>query len=207
MEFAVSTNLSRFFKQRRIDLSLRLSDVARRCGYTNVTKGCNKINRFEESGEIHVGLYPKLVAALGIDQATCDRLNEKDKQQARRDWLDYLATPIKPHLVFRAIPGVFFGKDIPEGCDTIEEMEAFATEFIRRAHKETWLVVSRKLTIRFDRNGSKISVDEATPDHPNAPFMRLKKGRTPFLFGCDSGGASVKPLQQPPRLSQEQADD
>jgi hypothetical protein len=202
----MSTNLSRFFRQRRLDLGLRLPDVARRCGYQNLSKGSNKINRFEESGEIHVGLYPKLATALGIDQITCDRLNEEDRQQARRDWLDYLATPIKPYLAFRAIPGVFFSKNIPEGCTTIEEMEAFATEFIGRGHKETWLVVSRKLTIRFARDGSKISVDEATPDCPNAPVMRLKKGRTPFLFGCDSG-ASVKPLQKMPRLPQEQADD
>ena len=159
----------------------------------------------EQTGEIHVGLYAKLVAALGIDQEICDRLNEEDRQQARRDWLEYINTPIKPHLVFRAIPGVIFGKDLPEECTTIEQMEAFASDFAGKHSKMTWLVVSRKLTIHYDESGHKVSVDEATTDHPNSPYMQLKRGR-PFLFGCD-GGLSVKPLQQPPRIPQEQADD
>ena len=202
----MSTHLSRHFRQRRLDLGLRLPDVARRCGYRNLAKGCNRIDRFENTGEVHLQLYPKLVVALGIDGEVCDRLNEQDRQQARRDWLEYLATPIKPHLVFRAIPGVFFGKDIPEDCTTIDEMEAFVADFIRRSHKETWLVVNRKLTIRFARDGSKISVDEATPDHPNAPYMRLKKGRTPFLFGSDGGGVPLKSIQQPPQFASESTD-
>ena len=96
--------------------------------------------------------------------------------------------PSKATSFFRAIPGVFIGKDLPEGCETIEEMEEAASDFARRSGKLVWLIVSRKLTIRFNEDGSKRSVEEATPDHPNAPFMRLKKGRTPFLFGCTDGG-------------------
>lgn len=173
-----------------------------------MAKGCNRIKRFEETGEIHVGLYPKLVAALGIDAETCDRLNAEDAQQARREWLEFISTPIEPHLVFRAIPGVFIGKNLPEDCTTIEEMEAFASDFARRSHKLVWLIVSRKLTIRFNEDGSKRSVEEATPDHANSPSMRLKRKGRPFLFGCDGGGRlTLKPLQQPPKVVQEQSDD
>ena len=195
----MSTNLSRFFRQRRLDLGLRLPDAARMCGYQNLGRGSNRIDRFEQTGEIHVGLYPKLVAALGIDQEICDRLNEEDRQQARRVWLEYINTPIKPHVVFRAIPCVFIRKELPEECKTIEEMESFASEYASDIRKKVWLVVSRKLTIHYDESGHKV----ATTDHPNSPHMQLKRGR-PFLFGCD-GGLSVKP--QPPRLPQEQADD
>lgn len=196
----MSTHLSCHFRQRRIALGLRLPDVARRCGYKNLSKGSNKIDRFEQTGEIHVGLYPKLVAALGIDQETCDRLNEQDRQQARREWLDYINEPVDPTLVVRALPGVFFEKPLPEGCTTIEQMEAFASELAGKFHKLVWLVVSRKLTIRFNADGSKRSVEEATPDHPNSPWMRLKrrKGR-PFLFGCEGAGLTLKPLPQVPK--------
>lgn len=203
----MSTHLSRFFRQRRIALGLRLSDAARRCGYKNVSKGSNRIDRFENTGEIHVLLYPKLAAALGIDQETCDRLNAEDAKQARREWLEYINTPVEPTLVFRALPGAYFGRDLPEGCDTIEQMEAFASDFARRSGKLVWLIVSRKLTIRFDTDGSKISVEEATPDHPNAPFMCLRGSRRPFLFGCyGGGGLTLKPLPQPPKVAPDPAD-
>lgn len=200
----MSTNLSRFFKQKRIALGLRLPDVARRCGYTNLSRGSNRIDRFEQTGDIHPDLYVKLAVALDIDQATCDRLNAEDAQQARREWLEYINEPIEPHIVFRAIPGVFIGKDLPEGCETIEEMEEAASDFARRSGKLVWLVVSRKLTIRFNEDGSKRSVEEATPDHPNSPWMRLRgrKGR-PFLFGCDGGGLTLRPLPQAPQVPNE----
>jgi len=204
----VPTHLSKFFRQRRLDLGLRLPDVARRCGYQNLSKGSNKIDRFENTGEVHPALYVKLVAALGIDQETCDRLNEEDRRQARREWLEYINEPVEPTLVFRALPGAYFGKDLPEGCDTIEEMEAFASDFARRSGKLVWLMVSRKLTIRFGTAGEKISVEEATPDHPNAPYMRLKGSRRPFLFGCyGGGGLTLKPLPQAPKVPSDPTND
>ena len=204
----MSTHLSNFFKQKRIALGLRLPDVARRCGYQNVSKGSNRIDRFEQTGDVHPILYVKLAAALGIDAETCDRLNGEDARQARREWLEYINTPIESHIVFRAIPGVFIGKDLPEGCETIEEMEEAASDFARRSGTLMWLIVSRKLTIRFDTDGSKMSVEEATPDHPNSPSMRLKKGRTPFLFGCtDGGGLRLRPLPQAPKIESVSNDD
>ena len=201
----MSTNLSRFFKQKRIALGLRLPDVARRCGYTNLSRGSNRIDRFEQGGEIHPDLYVKLAAALGIDEQTCDRLNAEDAQQARREWLAYINEPIEPHIVFRAIPGVFIGKDLPEGCETIEEMEASASDFARRSGKLVWLIVSRKLSIRYNTDGSQRSVEEATPDHPNTPTMRLKKKGRPFLFGCDGGGLTLRPLAQAPHVPPDQS--
>jgi len=197
----MSTHLSRFFKQKRIALGLRLPEAARRCGYQNLSKGSNKVHRFEQTGEIHVLLYPKLAAALGIDNETCDRLNAMDAEQARREWLEYINTPITPHLVVRALPGVFFEKALPEDCITIEQMETFASDLARRFHKMVWLVVNRELTIRFNADGSKRSVEEATPEHPNSPWMRLKarKGR-PFLFGCEGSGLTLRPLPQAPHV-------
>jgi hypothetical protein len=203
----VPTHLSKFFRQRRIQLGLRLPDVARRCDYKNLSKGSNRIDRFEQSGEVHPDLYVKLVAALSIDQETCDRLNAMDAEQARRQWLDFVSTPVEPHLVVRAIPGVFIGQDLPEDCTTIDQMEAFASELAGRFHKMVWLVVSRKLTIRFNEDGSKRSVEEATPDHPNAPYMRLKGSRRPFLFGCSCGGGlTLRPLPQAPKVPSDTAD-
>ncbi len=192
MEIAVATNLSRFFRERRIDLGLRHGDVARQLGYKSLPGVCNKIVMFEERGDILAAVFTKLAVALGIDDEKIKALVEQDRKQYMEEWIAWANVPVEPEIVFRAIPGVFAGHPIPAHLHTTEEMEQYAQEFATKYHKKTWLVLSRKLRVYFDEDGTK-SVQESAPGEINGPWMRLQGSRKTFLFGGDG----IVPITEP----------
>ena len=157
----MSTHLSRFFRERRIELGLRYGDVARRMGYRSLHGACNKLIYFEERGDIPVALFRKLAVALGIDDQKIKGLVSTDRREYLAQWTAWANEPVKPEIVFRAIPGVFAGHPIPEHLTTTEEMEAYTQEFAKKYHKKTWLVISRRLRIYFDEDGSRRGAQEA----------------------------------------------
>jgi len=182
----MATNLSAYFRQRRIDLGLRPGDVARRMGYTSLAGACNKLIMFEDRGDIHADLFVKLAAVLGVDQATIDTLIAEDRKQFLEAWEAWSNEPIEPEIIFRAIPGVFAGHQLPKHLKTTEEMEAYARDFAVKYHKKTWLVLSNKLRVYFNEEGKR-SVQEAAPGECNGPWMRLGRSRKKFLLGGSSG--------------------
>jgi hypothetical protein len=186
-EIAVSTNLSRFFRQRRLDLGLRYGDVARRMGYTSLAGACNKLIMFEDRGDIHADLFARLAAVLGVDQATIDTLIAQDRKEFLEAWTAWANEPIQPEICFRAIPGVFFGHPVPDHLKTTEEMEAYAQAFAKRSGKKTWLILSNKLRVYFDEDGTRRGVQEAAPGECNGPWMRLGRSRKKFILGGSSG--------------------
>ena len=109
----MATHLSRYFRQRRLDLGLRHGDVARRMGYVSIAGAANKIIRFEETGDILAELFTKLAVALGIDRPTIDRLIDEDRRQFVKQWNEWANVPVEPKITFRPIPGVFCGYRIP----------------------------------------------------------------------------------------------
>ncbi len=143
----MTTNLSRFFQQRRLALGLRPGEVARRMGYKSLAGACNKIIYFEERGEIPATLLVKLAAVLGIDQSTIQELMEQDHRQFLEEWNRWADQPIEPYVVIRAIPGFMISKDIPPELTTHEEMEHFAADIAERFTKKVWLVLSRRTSI------------------------------------------------------------
>ncbi len=189
----MATKLSNYFRQQRIRLGLRPGDVARLMGYQSIVGAANKIVMFEERGDILTELFQKLAAALDIDETTLQRLIEQDRREFIERWNEWANQPIEPHLVFRAIPGVYFEQEIAEGVRTTEAMEQYAADFARRMHKKVWLVLSRRLTIYFDEDGMK-HVQEAVPGQCNSPYMCLGGSRQKFLF---TGGMGMRPLNEP----------
>ncbi len=194
----VSTHLSRFFRQRRLALGLRPGQVAERTGHRNC-KTANLICLFEERGELDPGLFTKLQAALGITDGEVAEQMEQDRREHFQAWLEWVNEPVEPELTVRAIPGFFIGHRLPEGLESLEQMEEYASQFAKRFHKMVWLTPgTRKFTVRYDEDGNKICVTEATPDTMTTPWMRLAKGRHKFLFGLgDGGGINMKLLDQP----------
>ena len=178
----MSTHLSRFFRERRIELGLRHGEVAGRMGYKSIVGTANKIVRFEETGDILAAAFAKLAAVLGIDTETIERLVELDRRAYLQAWTAWANEPVEPEIVFRAIPGVFAGHPLPAHLHTTEEMEEYTQDFAIRYHKKTWLVLSRKLRVYFDEDGTK-SVQEAAPGEINGPWMRLGSSQKKFLFG------------------------
>ena len=178
----MATNLSSFFRQRRIALGLRPGAVARLMGYKSIVGACNKLIYFEERGEIPADLLVKLAAALGIDQATVQRLIDEDRRQFLEDWNKWADQPIEPYVVIRAIPGFPITKDIPPELKTQEEMEHFAGDIAERFGKKVWLILTRRTSVYFDRS-SKGSIQEAVPGQCNGPYMRLGSSEKKFLMG------------------------
>jgi len=200
-EVAVSTHLAKLFKQRRLDLDLRPGQVARRMGRTSPAGCANRICLFEQSGEIKSKLFDELQAALGISDEEVETALERDRRDHMAAFLEWRSQPTEPHLVVRAIPGFFFERQLPEGLESLEEMEQFAATFAKKLHKMVWLCPgTRRFTVRFDENGDKLGVVEATPDTMTTPWMKLAKGRKKFLFGVGDGGIKgIKMLDQPER--------
>ena len=63
------THLSQHFQNRRLEMGLSLTQLAKLVGYANVSKGHRKIDTFERTGVCHPALFAKLTAALGITDA------------------------------------------------------------------------------------------------------------------------------------------
>lgn len=192
----MSTNLSAYFRQRRLDLGLRYADVARRMGYTNLSKGSRRVSDFEDTGGIDEGLFLKLANILDVDEETIARLSEQDHADFLQQWQEWADEPVEPSVVVRAIPGFMVSPKIPPGL-TQDQMEQFAANIAERHRKKVWLVLSRRVSIYFNESAAARSVIYAKPGQCNSPYMRLKGSRRKFLFTTGAGGLGIKPLNEP----------
>jgi hypothetical protein len=83
----MSTNLSRYFQQKRLDRDLKPGQLARLAGCLNVPKNGSRIRSFELSGRISQELFEKIAAVLEIDPATIEQLVEQDRREFFQAWL------------------------------------------------------------------------------------------------------------------------
>lgn len=193
----MSTHLSRFFKERRLAKGLRVSELARHCGYKNLSKGSRRINDFEASGGIDERLFVKLANILEVDEETISRLAEQDQAEFLRNWNEWADEPVEPCVVVRAIPGCMVSPKIPPGVTTQEEMEAFASRIAEQHTKKVWLVLSRRVSIYFNESAAARRVIHAKPGQSNCPYMTLKGSKKKFLFTGGGNSLGVKPLNEP----------
>ena len=172
------TNLSRFFRQRRIEQGLRFPEAARRCVYRNIEKGCNRIQQFENYGDIHDELLKKLATALDISNDDIRRCIAADKAE----WEQWADEPVEPYLVVRLMAAIYSPKSIPAELHSDREaMERFASDFARRNHHfRVCLILGRRICVWFDRDGSKEGETKDTFEQSFQPYMRL--GRRKFLL-------------------------
>ena len=110
------SQLANHFRSVREEQGLGFVELARIVGYKNVTKGCNRIQQFEQRDEVHADLLRKLADALGVDNETVDRLIDEDHREHVRKWNKWADQPIRPYLVTRLIPAVYSSKKLPEDC-------------------------------------------------------------------------------------------
>jgi hypothetical protein len=170
----MTTHVATFFTKRRLSLGLRLSEVALRVGYRRTNRslshGCNKLHRFETTGNINSQLFTKLMAALDIDQATVNALSQKDLE----DWLAWANEPIKPYLVVRLMAAVYSRVEVPDEVVSVEEAERYASGFAKEHRLRVCLVLSRRVSVYYDANGSFEFASEAVPNGgPNQPYTKI----------------------------------
>jgi hypothetical protein len=164
------SHLSQFFRQCRLGKKLGFGEVARRCGYKNITKGCNRIQKFEDGDEIDTELFRKIAAVLDISDADIARCIEADKA----DWERWVDAPIEPYLVLRLMAAFYSHTSIPtELHSNREAMEKFASDFSKEKRLRVCLVLSRRLRIWFDRDGGVERTTEDSFEKSHAPYMKL----------------------------------
>jgi transcriptional regulator with XRE-family HTH domain len=174
-----------YFHARRIDRGLTLGQIARMVGYRNVSKGANRIARFERDGAISELLLARLAEALEIDLPTVEDLMEQDRQEYLRAWGAWVNEPVPMCLVVKYLPAVYGSKELPEGVKTPEEAEKYACEYARRNRRQVCLAVSRRLSVWINKEGKVEARTEATPDDANVPSMRLKGSNGRFLWSFE----------------------
>ncbi len=140
----MQSELARHFSSVRRNKGIRLGQLARMVGYRNVSKGANRIDRFEQWSRIHEDLLLKLAAALGIDHQTVARLIEEDRRRYLDDWEQWVNTPIRPSIILGHIGGFCWGEPIPEGL-TKAAAEEYAASIAKQKKNPILLIVSRKL--------------------------------------------------------------
>lgn len=155
----MTTHLAEHFGKRRRERELKLVQVARMVGYSNVAKGIRRIEAFEQKGRITPDLLTKLAAALEIDQSTVNHLSYADY----REWLSRINKPIRPYLIrrllFRRGP-----RAVPERITSVEGMEQYAIRLAKRWQMDMCLVMSHRVRIWFSSDGSIGEVIEEVPD-------------------------------------------
>jgi transcriptional regulator with XRE-family HTH domain len=187
------------FRQQRKERGLSLAELARHLGYKNATKGCNKIQKFEQRGEIHADLLRKMADSLGIDKVTIDTLIEQDRRKFVRVWNEWADQPIQPRVAVRLTRAFYKSVPLPWRVPTLEEAEAFAAETARRWNKRACLTWSRRLSVWFDSKGDVEARTEAAPGEANVPTMRLKGSTRSFVLEDPSTGRTVLRLTDWPK--------
>jgi hypothetical protein len=178
----MTTHLSRFFRQCREARKLSFGDLARRLSYKNVTKGANKVIKFERDGNIRPDLFVKLAEVLKISADEIRRCIEAD----RAEWERWADEPIEPHLVARIMCAVYSTKRIPTELQSSREaMEQFASAFAKERKWRVWLVLTKRTRLWFDESGQRTGVSEDTFEESFGPYMQL--GGRKFVLGLLNG--------------------
>ena len=186
----MTTHLADHFRNKRLALGLRLGDLALRVGYERSGRsrahGCNRLNRFETTGRITEAMLAKVASVLDIPKTKIDELRQEDLRERAR-WLN---EPIRPHMVVRLMAAVYCPVALPDGIESVEDAERYASEFARERRVQVCLVLSRRISVYFNADGSKASVSEATPDdEPNHPYMVVGGKKCLMTFeGFGKGG-------------------
>ncbi len=177
----MTSQLGTFFRQHRLKHSLSLGQLAGLIGYKNVSKGANKITRFEATGVVKEDLLIALAEVLGIDLAQIEELAEQDRQERLRAWETWVNQPVPMQMIVRLRATVYASKPLPPEIGTHEQAETLACEYARQHHVRVCLILSRRHAVSIDAGGHVYARTEATPDNPNPPLTRLQGQIKMFL--------------------------
>jgi transcriptional regulator with XRE-family HTH domain len=159
----MTTHVAAFFRKRRMEKGLKLSEVALRVGYRrtdrSLSHGCNALHRFETTGKIDIQLLEKLAAVLEIDEKTRKHLLYEDYKA----WFAGMSQPVAAHMVRNNAHGYPETISVPEQLKTAEEIEHYAADYARRCGWTVYLVLNNRIRMVFAKDGSLQEVREEVP--------------------------------------------
>ena len=179
--------LGEWFWARRAERQWSLAEVARRLGYANISKACNKLVRFEREGVVDHEFLHKLATVLGISVGVVRYLIRQDRLAYLRAWEEWVEQPTPISIAMRAVPGFIVGMPLPADVTTRDQAVAYGQALAARWHKKVFVTLSRKETVGITETGEINGHFHARPDSDPTPYMGL--GRVKFLFRADGFGA------------------
>jgi transcriptional regulator with XRE-family HTH domain len=178
----MATKLGERLRERRQELGLRVSDLARLLGYRNLSKGSRRIQRLEQSGWDGSELLRRIVEVLRIDPEIALDLIQRDRDDYVAAWDRWADEPVPLTAVVKLIPAVYSSLEIPATVTTTEEAVAWGVETAKRMRKRVYVKPSRRLTYVIDEDGN-VQKAKSTPDQYGLPYSCV--GRAKFLFNFD----------------------
>ena len=176
-------HLGNYFHEQRKGQGLSLGQLAVLVGYRNVSKGANRIARFEREGIVTDDLLAALADALGIDLPNGRAPHRTGppgpsssmgslgfSRLCRYSWSSGIWQPFMASV------------KKPGDITTHAQAEAFACEYARTHRLRVCLILSRRHSVWIDEEGKVYARTEATPDKPNMPWMQLRSDKRKFLF-------------------------
>jgi transcriptional regulator with XRE-family HTH domain len=183
------SHLSSLFSRRRAEQGLTTVELARMLGYRNVTKGCNRIRRFEEGGKVAPHLLAGLSDILEISPDEIRQSLDEDNEA----WLAWANEPVRPYAVLRYLACVYQRVELPDDALVPKAAKVFASDLARERKLMVCLVMSRRLSIGFDSTGKEYRRLEATPEMPCEPYALIGGKRVQFDF---TGGDILRPIEE-----------
>lgn len=142
--------------------SLSVSEVARRAGYRNLSKGANRLVAIERGDDAFpdARVLARFARVLGldgrdIDQALCEQFTELDR-------------PAPPHVTERVMPGVYLSVELPANCTPDRAIE-LAAAHAAATGRSVCVTLSRVRTIYVE------------PDGTRSPLSELPRSSSPGL--------------------------
>lgn len=157
------SRLGALFKAKRELLNLRVSDLARRAGYRNISNGSFQIRRLEQHGIAHGDLLNKLAALLDISSTSYIPLLRSDKRDRLRAWLKRNSTHPHYYVIFRPRSGARC--ELPDWIVTAAQAETFVADVAKEIGLPCLLYCSSRIQVMFAADGRIDFVIEApTPE-------------------------------------------
>lgn len=97
-------------------------------------------------------------------------------------WNDWVNQPIKPYLVVRMKWGFYVKQDLPAEVETSDDIRSYASSVAKRLNKKLCLVMSRRISMWYEEDGTCEKFTEAQPGTPNVPTMRVSGSNKDFTF-------------------------
>ena len=129
------SRVANLFRRARNERGLRIVEIARQAGYTNINKGIRRLTNIETGSNMFPRqvIYGKFIGLLGLD--------EFDVFQAMADDFAELVKAVPPKLVIRIIASFYTRHELPDGCTT-EQAIVIAERVARERNKAVCVTLS-----------------------------------------------------------------
>ncbi len=175
-------NLSQYVKEQRQARNLNRAELAKLMGYSNVTKGMNRITALENGQDLHPEILEKIIKALNLDRKKVETLLQSEKQEYEKAFEEWADTPVPMKLIVRYMAAFYISRELPLQITTADQAEEYACNFAREHRLMACLALSRRQALWINREGEVYYRATATPYNFIIPFIKLKNSKQKFLF-------------------------